>query len=107
MPLAGAPLPPDRISVIKEWIDSGADGLSAPVSRVQTTDAVEKHWAYRPPVRPAVPAVPGPVHNAIDNFLLARLAKEGMDVFSAGLERKTHSTRHARYHGTSTNTRRN
>ena len=78
MPLAGAPLPPDRISVIKEWIDSGADGLSAPVSRVQTTDAVEKHWAYRPPVRPAVPAVPGPVHNPIDNFLLARLAKEGM-----------------------------
>ena len=29
-------------------------------------------------MRPAVPAVAGPVNNAIDNFLVARLAKEGM-----------------------------
>ena len=43
-----------------------------------STAQAPKHWAYRKPVRPAVPAVSGRVRNAIDNFVLARLAKEGL-----------------------------
>jgi hypothetical protein len=36
------------------------------------------HWSYVKPVRPAVPTATGPTRNAIDNFLLARLAADGL-----------------------------
>lgn len=76
MPFGRSPLTGEQISIVRQWIDSGAEW---PVGREEAADTgIEKHWAYRPPVRPAVPAVAGPVNNAIDNFLVARLAKEGM-----------------------------
>jgi hypothetical protein len=76
MPLGRPPLTAGQIATVRQWIDSGAEW---PVGRGQSTDAiVEKHWAYRPPVSPTVPEVTGPVKNPIDNFLLARLTKEGM-----------------------------
>ena len=76
MPMGGK-LKPEEIEAIKAWIDSGAewpDGVGAEVS------AVKKHWAYVPPVRPALPAVKNEKWpaNAIDRFLLARLEKEGL-----------------------------
>src|SRR5262245_29526763 len=38
------------------------------------------HWAFRPPVRPEVPAVKDAAwgHNPIDAFVLARLEKAGL-----------------------------
>ncbi len=36
------------------------------------------HWSYVKPVRPPVPTVTLPARNAIDNFLVARLAAEGL-----------------------------
>src|ERR1700722_11253372 len=58
-----------QIELIGKWIDQGAKW--------------EMHWAYIPPQRPEVPPVQN-VQNAawprnpIDNFVLARLAREGL-----------------------------
>jgi hypothetical protein len=37
-----------------------------------------KHWAFKAPERPAVPAGPGSVRNPIDAFIRTRLQKEGL-----------------------------
>ena len=69
MPNRGTPLTPVEISVLRRWIDAGAvwpDGMRPPL-----------HWAYVPPVRPALPEVrtPGWVRNPIDRFVLAHLER--------------------------------
>jgi mono/diheme cytochrome c family protein len=76
MPLGGKPLTAEQIAVLRQWIDNGAvwpDGLAA-------ASAPPKHWAYVKPVRPALPAVADEawVRNPIDQFILARLEKEGL-----------------------------
>ncbi len=55
---------PDEIATLRKWIEQGAEWQS--------------HWAWATPQRPAVPPVPGCVRNPIDNFVLARLAAEGI-----------------------------
>ena len=54
------------VEILRRWVAQGA--------------AWQKHWAYIPPVRPAVPAVrdKGWVRHPIDAFVLARLEHEGM-----------------------------
>jgi hypothetical protein len=76
MPMGGK-LADGDIAKLRAWIDAGAswpDELSAK----DTT--ISKHWAYRKPVRPAVPEVKDSAwaRNAIDRFVLARLEKEGL-----------------------------
>lgn len=68
MPKGYLPLKPEQIDAIKLWIKSGAkfDG------------DVEMHWAYVTPKLPPVPPVKGAVKNPIDNFILARLEREGL-----------------------------
>jgi len=58
-----------QIELVRKWIDQGAKW--------------EMHWAYIPPQRPEVPKVQNArdaawPHNPIDNFILARLAREGL-----------------------------
>jgi hypothetical protein len=68
MPMGGAALSPEKIERIRKWIDDGAawpEGVAA---------APKKHWAFIPPVRPAVPR-PG---HPIDAFVQARLEREGI-----------------------------
>ena len=74
MPPTGQPLDAAQVAVLKAWIDAGA---AAPVDEVA---AVNKHWSFRPVVRPAEPAVKNEawVRNPIDRFVLARLEKEGV-----------------------------
>ncbi len=74
MPPTGQPLGAAQVAVLKAWIDAGAP---APVDEVA---AVNKHWSFRPVVRPAEPAVKNEawVRNPIDRFVLARLEKEGV-----------------------------
>jgi len=74
MPMGGK-LDPAQIDLIKRWIDAGAVWPDS-----ADNAAVKKHWAFVPPVRPAVPAVKNAnwPKNPIDNFVLARLEKEGM-----------------------------
>src|SRR5437868_2848587 len=53
-------------ALVTRWIAEGAE--------------YEMHWAYQPPVRPALPAVKNTawVRNPIDRFILARLEQEGL-----------------------------
>jgi mono/diheme cytochrome c family protein len=69
MPMGAPALSADKIATLAKWIDAGAV-LPAP----------KRHWAFIPPVRPAVPSSSSPawVHNPIDAFLLARLDQEGL-----------------------------
>jgi hypothetical protein len=77
MPMGGKPLPPEQIELIRKWIDAGAvwpDGVGAQVQEIRP------HWAYVAPKRPAPPAVADAKwpRTPIDNFIFARMAKEGL-----------------------------
>ncbi|HEX4948015.1 MAG TPA: DUF1553 domain-containing protein [Blastocatellia bacterium] len=64
---SGHKLTPQQIETIKRWIDDGANWT--------------EHWAFVTPKRPAVPEIQNPkskIQNPIDNFILARLEKEGL-----------------------------
>ncbi|MBI3208022.1 MAG: DUF1553 domain-containing protein [Candidatus Solibacter usitatus] len=62
----GRTLTPEQIETVGRWIDQGAEW--------------KMHWSYEPPRRPPVPNVAGSrwPRNPIDNFVLARLQKEGL-----------------------------
>ena len=62
----GKTLSDQQVGLIKRWIEQGAK--------------YEGHWAFNPLVRPAVPAAKHAkwVKDPIDNFILARLDKEGL-----------------------------
>lgn len=57
-----------QVTLIKQWIDEGAQ---APANEQPSDD---RHWAFIKPTRPNVP----PGANAIDFFVQQRLAKEGL-----------------------------
>jgi len=59
-------LKPEQIELLSRWIDQGAPW--------------GKHWAFEAPVRPEppTPANKAWTKNAIDQFILARLEKEGL-----------------------------
>ncbi len=82
MPLKKDPLPADTIARIRAWIQAGAVWPEqAQAATAQTAaDAPHEHWAYQPPVRPALPAVQHDawVRTPIDRFILARLEHEGL-----------------------------
>ncbi|QIF04362.1 DUF1553 domain-containing protein [Roseimicrobium sp. ORNL1] len=61
------PLTPEQIGTIRRWIEQGAP--------------YEKHWAFIPPQKPAVPELrsyESRVKAPVDAFVLARLEKEGI-----------------------------
>jgi hypothetical protein len=55
-----------QISVLKQWVAEGA--------------SYKGHWAFTPPVRPALPRVADEkwVRSPVDRFILAKLEKEGL-----------------------------
>jgi hypothetical protein len=63
---AGEALSAAEIDLLGEWIAGGASW--------------EAHWAYLPPVKPAVPKVqnPGWPRNAVDGFVLQRMEQVGL-----------------------------
>ena len=65
-PAAHKVISAQQLALIEKWIDQGA--------------TYEEHWSLIPPKRPAVPAVPDShwAKNPVDNFILARLLKEGL-----------------------------
>ncbi len=67
MPPEGEPLKPEQIAAIREWI---ADGATGPADEVPEMDPRE-HWAFKTPVRPALPVAVNPEWNAnpIDAFI--------------------------------------
>jgi hypothetical protein len=72
----GEPLTGQQIGRIRAWIDQGAVG---PADEKPETDPKD-HWAFRTPVRPALPAVRNSawVRNAIDAFIAAEQEKRGL-----------------------------
>jgi mono/diheme cytochrome c family protein len=72
MPPEGDRLTPEQIGILRDWIDQGA---SWPDELSGTSGKARGHWAFRPPVRPAVPAVRTRdwARTPIDCFILARL----------------------------------
>ena len=62
---SGKKLTPQETELLRAWVASGA--------------RYEKHWAFVPVARPAIPAVrnQGWVRNPVDFFVLARLEKSG------------------------------
>jgi hypothetical protein len=81
MPMGGDPLNPAQIELIRQWIDAGAGWEEkSEVGSRKSEEDLPVHWAYRKPVRPAIPAVKNQawVRNPIDAFVLARLEKEGL-----------------------------
>jgi Protein of unknown function (DUF1553)/Protein of unknown function (DUF1549)/Planctomycete cytochrome C len=76
MPPEGQPLTVEQIAKLKAWIEQGA--------RVPADDKAEEdprdHWAFRRPVRPALPAVTDPAwgRNPIDVFLAVEHARHGL-----------------------------
>ncbi|MBI1368520.1 MAG: DUF1553 domain-containing protein [Planctomycetes bacterium] len=63
---AGKPLTPQQIALIKKWIQQGA--------------VYQGHWAFEPIGNPKPPAIRDAkwARNGIDNFVGARLEKEGL-----------------------------
>src|SRR5439155_22097841 len=55
MPLKKPPLPPQQIATLKAWIDAGA--VAPANDRPDDGKQGAVHWAFAPPVRPAVPGV--------------------------------------------------
>ena len=61
------PMSAEEIATLKEWIKQGA--------------VYRPHWAFEVPIRPAVPRDSGSnawAKNAVDNFIFAKLKKEGL-----------------------------
>ncbi len=78
MPPKGDPLTPAQIGLLRAWIDQGA---TWPETAVAKGPDKCNHWAFKAPVRPAVPTVADGRHwvrNPIDDFVLARLQKENI-----------------------------
>ncbi|MBC7925902.1 MAG: PSD1 domain-containing protein, partial [Bryobacteraceae bacterium] len=74
MPMGGK-LSPEQITILKSWIDSGAEW---PDSAGAKESALKKHWAFVSPRRPAIPQIQNArwAYNDIDRFIAARLEKE-------------------------------
>jgi hypothetical protein len=103
MPRKGEPLTAEQIGILRAWIDQGAD---FPESASVVLKDSRTHWAFKPPVKPAVPGIAdfrfqisdlekrdaaigkalrtretelaAWVKNPIDAFVLARLLREGL-----------------------------
>ncbi|MFM9960572.1 MAG: DUF1553 domain-containing protein [Planctomycetaceae bacterium] len=77
MPAEGKPLTAEQIVLIKTWIEQGA---ASPENEQPEQDPRE-HWAFKKPVRPAVPQIENQkskIENPIDAFVLEKLDEFGL-----------------------------
>jgi hypothetical protein len=76
MPREGKPLAPEKIDLLRRWIDGGA---AFPKGEIVARPPTE-HWSFQPVRRPPVPAVKDStwVRNAIDAFVLSKLESQGL-----------------------------
>src|SRR5207244_718239 len=67
----------EQIGLLRAWIDQGADWPETSVAGARNP---RDHWAFKPPVRPSVPAVKNTrwTRNPLDNFVLQRLERENL-----------------------------
>jgi hypothetical protein len=77
MPPKGDRLSAAQIQTLRDWIRAGA---TWPDALAGDESGGRNHWAFRPPIRPALPSVKQTdwPRNPLDRFVLARLEKEGL-----------------------------
>jgi mono/diheme cytochrome c family protein len=77
MPFNGKPLAAEQIATLRRWINQGAVWPEQGESKNGNSS---RHWAYIKPVKAVPPTIAhaAQVRNPIDQFLLARLEKEGL-----------------------------
>lgn len=77
MPKEGKRLTAEQVGLLRAWIDQGAEW---PESASVKVEDKRNHWAFKAPVRPKLPEpkTKGWARNPIDDFVLARLEKEGL-----------------------------
>jgi len=77
MPPEGQRLSAGEIGLLRAWIDQGANWPDDTPPKSKG----ENHWAFKRPVRPAVPRVSNItwVRNEIDAFVLSRLESQGIE----------------------------
>jgi mono/diheme cytochrome c family protein len=76
MPKKGDALTAEQIGILRAWIDQGAEFPDVANTGHRDNRA---HWAFKPPITPALPTVDSSAANTanpIDAFIGARLAKE-------------------------------
>ena len=80
MPMGGKPLDAAQISLIRTWIERGAEWPEQAAAPAASGGQIKRHWAFAPPRRADPPAARIRAWNAnpIDRFALARLEKEGL-----------------------------
>ena len=73
----GERLSAQQVGLLRAWIDQGANW---PKSADSLASTLKTHWAYVRPKHPPIPHVKrsGWARNEIDDFVLARLEKEGL-----------------------------
>ena len=73
MPADDEPLSAEQISLVRKWIDQGAEWPD------DMAHVPSIHWAFVSPTRPTPPSVKhrGYVRNSIDQFVLAKLEAAG------------------------------
>jgi mono/diheme cytochrome c family protein len=76
MPPKGEPLTAEEIDLLRRWIAAGAKVPADDVLK----PAVNNHWAFKQPVRPAIPSLNNSAWptGPIDALILARLEDEGL-----------------------------
>jgi hypothetical protein len=83
----GAPLPAAEIALLRTWIDRRAPWPSTPTTQHPAPNTQHspntlprRHWAFKTPVRPALPMVRNAawVRNPVDVFVLAKLESRGL-----------------------------
>src|SRR5262249_1820943 len=95
MPAGGPPLTAQQKGLLRTWINSGATGAdvgnaASDESTAETSGAAVDFWSFRPPVRPAVPAIAARerARNPIDQFIIGRLEASGLQL-SPEADRRT------------------
>ena len=78
MPKKKDPLTPEQIGLLRAWIDQGATWPDSAIAAHRKN--WRQHWAFKPPVRPKIPAVNNTrwPRNPIDAFVLAKLERENL-----------------------------
>jgi mono/diheme cytochrome c family protein len=78
MPKNADPLSDAQIALIRAWIEQGAERPEDSI--LESEYDPSQHWAFKAPVRPAIPPVKSTswIKTPIDAFILARLENEGL-----------------------------
>jgi Protein of unknown function (DUF1549)/Protein of unknown function (DUF1553)/Planctomycete cytochrome C len=81
MPKGDEPLPPEKIELLRRWINDGANWPDTAANlKSQISNPQSAHWAFVAPQRPTLPAVKNAawVKSPVDRFILATLEQKGL-----------------------------